>query len=832
MIFFLLALAFACAVAGQDVRKLIYNGKAIAKTYVAVILESGEAPPAGPTYTDNFDSYNDASTLAGQGYWVQEYGTMTISKPASDGRVYANSSSAMSGVYYNAAISGNHYSQVSYDAVSSPYVIGPGVRLQGDGSGYVTYSGSTTSYIYRYDTGTPTASPLETGSPYSASDVIKLACNGDTIFVYKNGALDTSFDGVGYVIDDTYTGGYAGLIGYDAGSSSLVDDWEAGAFTGSGLSPAAPSEEHPMTHNQVFLAHQSVQSGDYIGYFHYLCTDSIFNARSGSSYSWSIISGNTDVDTDTNDPFSIGSSTGLITVNDPDDITTHADDWVLGIEVSYGSAKDTAYANIYYNGSAEFFDLDAGTNGSGTRASPYNTTTAHDALGDIDAGDMILFKRGTDATPSQIQIGTTGGQWTYIGAYGTGAKPRFGRTTTSSYFRTFQFGSFTAEDATEGSNMDADSIYICDLEFYGRDDSYLTHNGFRVEEWADEIHFYRCDFDDLRDDDGAHAWAYFIISSDAYSHDFNSSMNDCYFEDWYSADYAGRAIKLEGGGIKLSNITIMDHRSSGAAIDIGHGDFNYPDPIEYIYVDGTDNAYASAIVFRQQGTTCEWAYVKDMGYAFDCEDADFYPSGGAIPYCYNITVRNFMVESGGQINRFEVIDAGNSDDQFSSIVFENGFAQNMSTGFELEVDSNPGEITGITIQNCLVLDGDYALYVDASEVDTIQVYNNIFHDASTNDVYTSASLSDGYYRNNIHDGINSTSNWAAAYSNNYDYGTSGDPFNDESGGDYSTDATATSVIDGGYSITGRTYSILLSAIGTHDIGPFEYGETNTNWTIR
>jgi len=234
---------------------VLENGVFVLSDGHLIGASSDDYTPPGPQYQDDFDDYAASSTLAGQGYWEQEYGTMTIYKPASDGEVYANNSSAMSGVYYDASISTQHYSQLKASAVSSPYLIGPGVRLQGGtGDGYSWYSGSTASYLIRWNTGSN--SVLATGNAWSTDDVIKLACNGDTIFCYKNGELDTSMDLDGYYIDNSgskHTGGYAGLIGYDAGSSSRVDDWSAGTFPGSG----GDDEPDPPTGDSVWydLAH-------------------------------------------------------------------------------------------------------------------------------------------------------------------------------------------------------------------------------------------------------------------------------------------------------------------------------------------------------------------------------------------------------------------------------------------------------------------------------------------------------------------------------------------------------------------------------------------------
>ncbi len=74
-----------------------------------------------------------------------------------------------------------------------------------------------------------------------------------------------------------------------------------------------------------------------------------------------------------------------------------------------------AYASDYY------VDCSAGTNGSGTSASPYNSFNSINTHGAFSAGDRILLKRGVTCNQQMTVSGTgTSSSYIEIGAYGTG----------------------------------------------------------------------------------------------------------------------------------------------------------------------------------------------------------------------------------------------------------------------------------------------------------------------------------------------------------------------------------------------------------------------------
>jgi len=134
----------------------------------------------------------------------------------------------------------------------------------------------------------------------------------------------------------------------------------------------------------------------------------------------------------------------------------------------------------------------------------------------------------------------------------------------------------------------------------------------------------------------------------------------------------------------------------------------------------------------------------------------------------------------------------------------------------------------IYIKNCIVVNNSGTGIYGNSDVDYMIVENCISY-GNTTDINISGATSE-VLRNTMYDVMTGT---PETNDNNYDVGTSGDPWVDSSNGDYRTNTGETSIIDQGAT---PTYSspddIIGNDITTLDIGPFEYGGTEFNWTDR
>lgn len=181
------------------------------------------------TFSDDFEQWSSPSALGGNGYWVNIEGALEVLN-ISDNRVNPNSTGARSACYYNIAIDGDQYSQVVMDQAGS-VAAGCIVRASTGAATYYYWYGTTTvSYLRRRVAGSDTDLDV-TGTGFSTTDVIKLEAEGDTLFCYINGVLDTNIDGDGKYVDDgvsKLSSGYVGIIGYGNTSSVDMDDFEGG----------------------------------------------------------------------------------------------------------------------------------------------------------------------------------------------------------------------------------------------------------------------------------------------------------------------------------------------------------------------------------------------------------------------------------------------------------------------------------------------------------------------------------------------------------------------------------------------------------------------------
>ena len=183
-----------------------------------------------------------------------------------------------------------------------------------------------------------------------------------------------------------HPGTYNGKLGVHNGVAGMI---QADDIPTSPENPVTPTVSgiHPITHDQTYISHPNVVNGDYIGQVHYLCTDTIFNERTGT-YTWDIVSGNG------SGAFDI-SSTGMITVADYTEVD---EDYTLGIKITNGTSSDTASCEIRYRSGTEgtmliYFDPDDTGTGIGTFDNPLKNISTIDNA-DIEDGMTVLFKRG------------------------------------------------------------------------------------------------------------------------------------------------------------------------------------------------------------------------------------------------------------------------------------------------------------------------------------------------------------------------------------------------------------------------------------------------------
>jgi len=132
--------------------------------------------PAGPTmvWTDNFDGYNHANALHGQGDWLREVSGNDINAyNSTETYIYSASSSARTGAYNSNALNDNQYVECVVRELSSGGGTGPAVRMSGgSGTYYGIHSTTGSSLLVRMVADVSTT--LATGDAWSVDDVIRL----------------------------------------------------------------------------------------------------------------------------------------------------------------------------------------------------------------------------------------------------------------------------------------------------------------------------------------------------------------------------------------------------------------------------------------------------------------------------------------------------------------------------------------------------------------------------------------------------------------------------------------------------------------------------------
>lgn len=203
-------------------------------TYGQMVINASPPGPYGvekALETDDFDSYSTATNLHAADDWSQCLNIIRVNDNSGDKRLnMATTSSEVCAYWSTTTFDGDHYAELTIDAVASGHFIGPAVRCQSGSSSYYTwYTSSTGSYLGRVNSGSWTT--LASGNPASAGEVMRLEVEGYELRCYIDDALETSIDTDGKYTDthvDKLDGGYPGVGGYGNNIAPDGDDWEGG----------------------------------------------------------------------------------------------------------------------------------------------------------------------------------------------------------------------------------------------------------------------------------------------------------------------------------------------------------------------------------------------------------------------------------------------------------------------------------------------------------------------------------------------------------------------------------------------------------------------------
>ena len=176
------------------------------------------------TYTDDFNRAN--GVLSGDWSSAVSTGCKIISN-----EVNANTSGLCVSALVGETFTDDQTAEIVIATFSSSDRVGPAVRMDGSGNGYMLLENGVEVILYRLDTDTPTQLGYS-ATTLVGSDVIHLDVTGTTFTASLNGSPLTwaeGYDGV----DATHSSGAAGLA-YDFGNSnaSRMDTFEATGWSG------------------------------------------------------------------------------------------------------------------------------------------------------------------------------------------------------------------------------------------------------------------------------------------------------------------------------------------------------------------------------------------------------------------------------------------------------------------------------------------------------------------------------------------------------------------------------------------------------------------------
>lgn len=187
-----------------------------------------KAPPT--VVTDNFNRTNGTS-LVSTGNWIG-------ASDAQNSTEFVSYGNGLSAVYpgtgemirWSHPIGNDQYSQFVCQSPSFHYGVAVRVIPNGSGinlNGYGLYTTNSGLALSRYDDGNETSLNFDSGTYFSAGDVLRLEITGSTLTAKMNGAV------LWNVTDSTYPSGQPGIIaGYNASGYTIADNWEGGDITG------------------------------------------------------------------------------------------------------------------------------------------------------------------------------------------------------------------------------------------------------------------------------------------------------------------------------------------------------------------------------------------------------------------------------------------------------------------------------------------------------------------------------------------------------------------------------------------------------------------------
>lgn len=181
--------------------------------------------------TDAFTNTTGVDLTVHSASWSLVTGNMEISANAVG--TLNGASGNVNAARWNAdTFSDDQYSKCTLVAAGGGNYIGPGVRESAGAVSFYYYFSAVgdQKYVGKVVSGSITDLASH-ATVLAVSDLLELRCEGSTITARLNGANDPNLSGNPFT-DTALASGSAGLAGYNAHDSSLVDNWEGGNLGG------------------------------------------------------------------------------------------------------------------------------------------------------------------------------------------------------------------------------------------------------------------------------------------------------------------------------------------------------------------------------------------------------------------------------------------------------------------------------------------------------------------------------------------------------------------------------------------------------------------------
>lgn len=606
-------------------------------------------------------------------------------------------------------------------------------------------------------------------------------------------------------------------------------------YLGASPSPSVSGGGYDSTYAisclQKFAIPEDVDNGDYVGTWQksrtYMNTGSI---------SFSLLTSHNGAFTLTQN----SSTTALIEVLDATKIDGKIiqQDTMINLvirttESGVGYEDDTAQVWIKENTYCHFFDLDAGSDGTGSKASPFNTTSGRT----YTVGHGYFFKRGTSLSNGIINMSlghvASAAHPTIFGAYYHGANPLFNGTSGgNSYFAFMGDWDYPTTRQVE---------YV---DFYNLHTRNYDLAAYYVKRISNHLGWYNCTMNNCYRVGNGQSTLVLInefpdvgsIGDSTYAYDFE--IFNCYFDTTgIDRTSGGEKSFIKGApGALIQNCYFGQIRGTitTGAYQIRFAEGSKP-KLRHCYfeeIPGTQATMTSAHI-QLRADDAEFTDCRFMGYGTGIYVTTPGTAGNEV-YPDSMTVTNCLFRNMDYAGIYTSPSEGDAANHSVGDIIQDSKFENVPLALRLRDWYHP-----IIRRNFIQGTGATGIAV-AEAAESFEINYNVIYGYTSNQIYLTLGSNHVIYNNTVDGSINCTGVTSATARNNFYISIPGVTtqsnniyiggivtslyFNDYTNHDYSLKITAADAIDKGYDVS-LTNDIIGTSVpkgASPDIGAYEY----------